>query len=236
MRKLFHKKGFTLIELLVVIVIMSLITLAFVENQSKFDSSTIVRSLAYSIALSIRQTQVYGTSVVQNSPGSSLFGPVYGVSFGSSPLSSATSYSIFSDSTTPSTGEFDAGMLKMKTFSINNEYAIQEVCAVTNTNTWRCNGTDDASNTGSISTLDIMFLRPNPDARINVFHSDHSTITGDTYTTAYIQLKAINSDVRVIKVMLTGQVSVCQGVGNLNVAAGAGNYTLASVKANSVSC
>ena len=38
MRHQLVQRGFTLIELLVVLVLMSLMTLAFINNQSKFDS------------------------------------------------------------------------------------------------------------------------------------------------------------------------------------------------------
>src|SRR2546430_1163739 len=56
-------RGFTLIELLVVSAIIVIITALFLLRQSKFDSSTVLRGLAYSMALSMRQAQVYGVSV-----------------------------------------------------------------------------------------------------------------------------------------------------------------------------
>jgi prepilin-type N-terminal cleavage/methylation domain-containing protein len=68
-------KGFTLVELLVVFAIMTLITALILFQHRRFDSSTLLRSLAYSIALSIRQSQVYGTSVRQ-------FGSNFNYSYG----------------------------------------------------------------------------------------------------------------------------------------------------------
>ncbi|MBI2004934.1 prepilin-type N-terminal cleavage/methylation domain-containing protein [Patescibacteria group bacterium] len=56
--------GFTLVELLVVVSIMLIITSTLLLQQRKFNSATLMRTLAYNIALSIRQAQVYGTSVV----------------------------------------------------------------------------------------------------------------------------------------------------------------------------
>jgi len=201
-------KGFTLIELLVVLVIMSLLTLAFLNSQVKYDSATIMRSLAYQVALSIRQAQVYGTSVARSS--SEHVFPAYGISFGGD----TNSYFIFANpKTTTATGQFDTGVTTVKSFSVHKSYAIAEVCAVTASNTWRCSGSADSSGTGSIKTLNIQFVRPNPDARITAFKTDNTAQAGDVYTTAYVQLRALNNDVRVIKIMAAGQITVC-GIGN----------------------
>src|SRR5579872_2305660 len=122
MKKRALQSGFTLIELLMVLVIMSLITIAFLENQSKFGSSTIMRSLAYQVALSLRQAQVYGTSVVQSG---GTFGPTFGISIGASP----NTYTLFSDTTAPPVDERDPGVTTVKTFAVQNSYSVQEVCA-----------------------------------------------------------------------------------------------------------
>ena len=57
------RRGFTLIELLVVMSIMLILTSLFILRQQRFNSSTLLQSLAYSVALSVRQAQVYGTSI-----------------------------------------------------------------------------------------------------------------------------------------------------------------------------
>ena len=63
MRKPFSKDAFTLIELLVVMAIFSVISLLILANHSRFNSSVLLGSLAYDMALSVRQAQVYGVSV-----------------------------------------------------------------------------------------------------------------------------------------------------------------------------
>src|SRR3569623_987777 len=106
------RRGFTLIELLVVISIMLILTSVFVLRQQRFNSSTLLRSLAYSIALSVRQAQVYGTSVRESSAGafsSNTSAKSYGIYFSSG---STGSYILFADSSTgatPDDGQYEAG-------------------------------------------------------------------------------------------------------------------------------
>jgi len=234
--------GFTLIELLVVLVIMTLMTLAFINSQSKFDSGTIMRGLAYQVALTIRQTQVYGTSVIQNSPGAASFGPVFGVSFGNS----ANSYFIFSDPVVPPKGEQDAGVVQLKSFTVQSNFSIQEVCLVSteSSNNWYCSvrrdtaTTDDSTTPSSrLDVINILFKRPNPDALLAAYKKDISGVlqpvatASGVFKAAYVQLKAINGDVRVVRITLTGQVTVC-GVGNI---AGTG-VTLTRLKTTPTLC
>src|SRR3989344_4125727 len=74
-------RGFTLIELVVTSAIILLITTFVLFQQTKFNSSTLLRSLTYSMALSVRQAQVYGTSVRESAPGSGFFAQGYGIYF-----------------------------------------------------------------------------------------------------------------------------------------------------------
>ncbi len=242
MRSILKKtRGFTLIELLVVLLIMTFITLAFINNQSKFDSGTIMRALAYQVALSVRQTQVYGTSVIQNGQGATTFGPVFGLSFGSS----ANTYFIFSDPLTTPTGEMDVGVAQLKTFTVQNNYMIQEVCLISNqgSDKYYCSAkkdtgtTDDSTPSRRIDVINVLFKRPNPDAIFTAYVDSGSGLTPVTppssfaFTTAYIQLKALNGDVRVVKVTVTGQVTVC-AIGNVS---GTG-VTITRLKSGAATC
>ncbi len=58
-----YKKGFTLVELLITIVIFVMLTGVVLFNQNKFDSTILLKNLAYDIALTIRQAQTYGVNV-----------------------------------------------------------------------------------------------------------------------------------------------------------------------------
>src|SRR3989338_5533346 len=79
-----NPRGFTLIELIVVSAIILAISTFILFQQSKFNSATLLRSLTYSMALSVRQAQVYGTSVrgfTPQSGGAATFGSGYGIQF-----------------------------------------------------------------------------------------------------------------------------------------------------------
>ncbi len=182
--------GFTLIELIVVSAIIIVITTFILFQQSKFNSSTLLRSLAYSIALSVRQAQVYGTSVRESSLGSNIFSAGYGIHIPSAGVSSADTYYIFSD--LDGNGKYDVGE-ELPLFKLGKGYMINNICGVIGTS---CT---------TVSKLTIFFRRPNPEA----FISDN--VASDMYPAAFIQVKSTgNSDTRSVKISNTGQISVCQ--------------------------
>jgi prepilin-type N-terminal cleavage/methylation domain-containing protein len=191
-RSRFSGKGFTLIELLVVLAIITIITAVFLLQQRRFDSSTLLRSLAYSVALSLRQAQVYGTSVRQF--GSS-FNYSYGIYF-----SGDSSYILFADVNNDNqyTSSPDE---KVDLFTLSGGYTINQFCAVRSGGEEDCLGGGKNGGTG-ITWLSIYFKRPNPDAQIK-------TSAGNAYQSAYIKV-AGPQDVlaRQINVTLTGQISV----------------------------
>jgi len=213
-KKFVHSAGFTLVELLVVIVIMSLITLVFLNRQSKFDSATIMRSLAYSVALSVRQAQVYGVSVRPTATGAANFSAAHGLHFSSA---TPSSYIIFADQK-DSAGNRDNAYTAAQdtvdqTFTLGGGYRITELCAV-NSLGRRCTGANDSSGPpGSISSLVILFVRPNPDAQIFAYKNDGTPLlvggVPETYSSAYVQISSVNGDTRFIAITNTGQVSVC---------------------------
>jgi prepilin-type N-terminal cleavage/methylation domain-containing protein len=191
-----YNRGFTLIELLTVIAIMSLITLALLAEQGKFDSSTVLRSLAYSVALSARQAQVYGVSVVGvSSSGSVNYVPAYGLYFAST---LPQSYILFADAN--GNGQYDTGEI-VKTFTLNNGYTIANVCAKYGASQWRC------FNPSQISYFEILFKRPNPDAQFLALNSSQSPVAGP-YSEAYITVSGPNGDTRAVSVSTTGEIAV----------------------------
>src|SRR3989344_6308477 len=97
LRSFKQSRGFTLIELLVVSLIIVLITGTLIFRQQGFNSSTLLRSLSYSVALSMRQAQVYGVSVRENAAGSGTFASGYGVYFGNTLVDSSNHYLLFAD-------------------------------------------------------------------------------------------------------------------------------------------
>lgn len=204
--------GFTLIELIVVSAIILIITAFVLFQQTKFNSSTLLRSLTYSVALSVRQAQIYGTSVRESVSGSGVFGAGYGVYF---PPGNTAQYYVFSDNN--GNGAYDpdpdgAGPLvgeELPVYTLGTGYFVSNVCVtLLGGSTQQC-----YSGTGTlINTLTIFFRRPNPDAcfATDVFPAACAKGATAQYSTAYVQLKSTgNGDTRSVKVSSTGQIAVC---------------------------
>lgn len=186
--------GFTLVELLVVVSIMLIITSTLLLQQRKFNSATLMRTLAYNIALSIRQAQVYGTSVVGTTTTSGItFAAGYGIYF-----STPGSYRLFADIN--NNGRYVASE-SQQTFTLGSGYTISNFCAVVTPSSYYCKTGGTGTN---ITSIAISFKRPNPDAQL-VELTDVSTAV----SSAYIQLKSPGGDTRAVSVTTTGQISVC---------------------------
>ncbi len=197
-------KGFTLIELLVVGAIIIIITILFLLRQSKFDSATVLRSLTYSIALSMRQAQVYGVSVEGAAQGG---GVVYASGYGLYVASPPTStYFLFADLN--NNGRYDSGEdIPGGAFTLSKGYTISEVCAIGTLK--NCSGADDSTGSPTISTLSIIFRRPNPDACISTDQVPGVCAAGaaQTFSSAYIQISAQDGTTRSVVVSNTGAIT-----------------------------
>lgn len=169
-------------------------------QQAKFNSATLMRSLTYSVALSVRQAQVYGTSVKEFS---GTFAPGYGVHIPASG-GSANIYYLFADiaPATVGDGAYTNSTEALPVFTLGKGYIIGSLCAVAN----------GASACTSVSSLTLFFRRPNPDACISTNLAPAACAPGATavYSSAYITLLSTgNNDTRSIKISGTGQIAVC---------------------------
>lgn len=205
------QRGFTLIELLVVSLIIVLITAFVLFRQDGFNNATLLRSLSYGVALSVRQAQVYGVSVRESAAGSGTFATGYGAYFGNSGLVDSSHYLIFAD--TNGDGQYASGE-ELPRYTIGNgrgtDYLIKNICAHSISAGDQC-----SSGTGTaITSLTIFFRRPNPDACFSTSQSPAACATATTpavYDYAYIQLKSFTgTDYRTIKITNTGQIAVCK--------------------------
>jgi hypothetical protein len=195
-------------ELLVVSVIILLISTYILFQQSRFNSTTVMRSLTYSVALSMRQAQVYGTSVrgaitaqancvVGTYQSGSCFTSGYGVHIPSAGASSNFYYQ-FADLN--GNGVYNAGE-ELPLFRLGSGYRIQSLCAVLN----------GGSTCTTPTSLTIYFRRPDPDACIAINGGNTCDgVTPQAYSRAYVTIgNSGNSDTRSIKITNTGQIAVC---------------------------
>ncbi len=202
--------GFTLIELLAVCAIMVIIAGLVMTNQAKFGGHVLLQNFTYDVALSIRQAQVYGIAVRSSGTGANPFDDAYGINI----LSGATSYLLFADSSSPVNGMYGAGDTVRERMDIKRGYRVVKLCVPETLS----NPSDVTSCTG-ISELNIVFVRPEPDAWIS-----WRTITGTVLqclptrancgNSARIVLQSPEGERMSVKVFKSGQIAVDQSIDN----------------------
>ena len=188
-----NQKGFTLVELLVSIGIFSVITSIAVFNNAQFNSSILLTNLAYEVALSVRQAQVYGVTVKKDSEDN--FTSAYGVHFD---LATPTTYFLFQD--TNYNKYYDIGDINIETFYLKKGSGITQFCVTPNDSSIAC--TSDGT-----SKLDVTFIRPTPDAWIK---KDN----GASQSKADICIVSSQGIKRKVVVENSGQISVSVDLGN----------------------
>ncbi len=188
-----NERGFSLIELLVVVGIFAVISGLILANHSRFNSSVLLGSLAYNIALSIREAQVYGLSVKQFSDE---FQIGYGVHF-----SGDDSYVLFADTPetvgVPPNKVYDGTDSDIQAYSVGRGHVIAKFCGE-NSFEMQCS---DGSTPTTIDHLDIVFFRPEPDAYISSSEPGY-------YSRAIVVVASPNQNMRTITVESTGQITV----------------------------
>ena len=154
-------RGFSLLELIIVIGILTLVSTVTIVKHTGFNSSIVLSSLAYDIALSIRQAQVFGLAVrgyEDEASGDITFDTGYGVHFD---RSTPKSYILFADRDR----DFNYNALidgDVDVFTIGRGNFIGEFCVENSSGVLLC--ASDPIN--PITYLDIIFDRPEPEAII----------------------------------------------------------------------
>jgi prepilin-type N-terminal cleavage/methylation domain-containing protein len=195
--------GFTLIELLAVTAIIVLVSAVILANNNRFGGSVLLENLAYDMALSIRQAQVYGIAVARFGTGTNAFQNGYGMHFDTS---NPSTYILFAD--TQGTGVYNSSASPSEIVTLTNidrGYQIAKLCAP--------EGSDVACTGGTqVTSLDVLFKRPEPDAYI----SSNGTPTfangqvnqGALNSNARIVLESPRGDLKSVIVDISGQISV----------------------------
>lgn len=164
-------RGFTLIEMMVVLTIIIVITGVVLSSQSSFNKTLILANTAYDLALTIRSAETYGIAS-QVSEGITNAG--YGLDF---QAASDDTFTFFADSypspsasapchpspdpsapdAKPGNCAYDEGSdAIVSVYTLGNGVTFSDFCAYA-AGGWECKN----SNGGSLSTLDIVFVRPN---------------------------------------------------------------------------
>ncbi|MDB5224522.1 MAG: Pili subunit [Candidatus Adlerbacteria bacterium] len=191
-----------------VIAIMGFITMTMLIRQQQFDSSTLLRSLAYSVALSVRQAQTYGVSVKLYVNGSTTsFAPAYGVYF--SPNLSCVGgranscYLLFADVNGDGQRADDASE-DIQVFNMGKGFFIKDFCATGQTVGTQCYST-------GLQWLAVTFRRPNPDACFSTSAQPITCVLNATPTyssSASIQVTSQGGSTRTVDMSPTGEINV----------------------------
>ncbi len=192
------QKGFTIIEMLAVLAIFSILTAIVVFNYAKFRSDTILTNMAYEVALSIREAQIYGVSARSSVSGETAdFTNAYGIYI---PTIPTNAYYLFSDTDSANGGTGD------KTFSgsdctiSNGDTCITPYTLQQNIKITAVYVNDGCENSTKFS---ILFKRPNPEP----IFSKNGAIPAN-FSKIQITLTADNDTKRYVLVANNGQISV----------------------------
>ncbi len=179
------ERGFTLIEMLVVIGVIVVVAGVVLANNTRFGGTVLLENFAYDVALQVRQSQVYGISVVRF--GTNNFTAPYGVHFDTA---LNTQYLFFADAVNGN-GFYDSGEL-VKTTTLTRGFKINRVCVTPLT------GPEDCT----ITKLDVIYKRPEPDAYIR------ANSLAPTYGMGRVQLVSPRGDTMSVNIYNNGQISV----------------------------
>jgi len=184
--------GFGLIELLISISIMILVTSIVLSQHNAFNSSVLLKSQAYEIALQAREVQLNAVSIVGD--GTPDFRKVYGLHFNK--LTGANdSYKIFQDA---GDDNFYNGASEQfgKQGKLDSRFIISGIRTMDGTTV------DD----DTINDISVIFERPNFDAR---FFTGPNSEVSDAISSIEIDIKLeATGEVRIIEITKTGQISV----------------------------
>lgn len=200
-----EESGFTLIELMVTVGIMMLVMSVVMTNHNTFGGKILLRTLAYDMALSVRQSQTYGISVRRTAENTFVTG--YGMHYD---IATPTNYVMFADTyklvggiptlvlpNEVGNSLYDTSLESVQIFSIGRGYKINKLC-VTDT-VEKCNNTPGTP----VNTIDIVFKRPEPDASIRI-----NGAVAAAYRRARVELKSPRGDLKNVIIEVTGQISV----------------------------
>lgn len=189
-RKIFLQKilssGFSIPELLITIAIVSIMTAVVLFKYPEFNSSILLSSQAYELALDFREAQTFSLGARTEGTDPSQFREEYGLYFN---MSDSNQYIFFQDNGDINPAHYDPGE-EVNVILLDSRYAISNICI------------NNVDCTSTVSNIAVSFRRPDFDAKF--YSTDSSTID-----TVYVELTAVGStNTRMVSITNTGQITV----------------------------
>jgi prepilin-type N-terminal cleavage/methylation domain-containing protein len=214
-KKSSQKKGFTMMELVVVMAIFGILTSITVYNYGKFNGNIIMTNMAYEIALSVREAQVYSLGV-RGSDGN--FDTRYGIYFN---INNSQNFVFFADRIGNKICEINEETGDACSIEVCDDESKNE-CETLNTLTRGINivkicgsvvGVEPmdfetgncSSGASNMNVATITFERPNPDAF--VYNMDSGAIAEELRNISVL-IEANNGAKRAVYIRENGQISV----------------------------
>jgi prepilin-type N-terminal cleavage/methylation domain-containing protein len=206
-------RGFTLIEMLVVLSIIAIITSIALFGQSTFNRSVLLTDTAYTVALSLREMQSLGLSSrkfgsIQNAGYGGRFVPATPGSYllfadvgGTSALANCPTGTSGQPDAKPGNCRYDSGTDgTVRTYTFNRRFEIASVCGTPASGAAR-----DCSTTGSITALEVTFVRSNTTDTVMTGYMPSAT----ALSKAEVYLRSVDGgDTRAVCISQAGQISI----------------------------
>ncbi len=199
-----------MIEMMVVLTIIGILTGAVVGNYGSFRSATVATNVAYELAGSIRQAQLYGLGVrLYGQPGTVSDAGTPNDTYGVELTAGTPSYSIFRDKGTPnatcdSCSCGDSLNECVEQVTMLQQVTVEALC----TGSAAMTGPELLAGSGNCvhTALSVMYTRPNPEALFYVGSgASRVPATGDTLAGVLVRG---GTHCRLVRVYQNGQVAV----------------------------
>ncbi len=196
-----YSSGFTIIEMVVSLAIFAFMTAFLLAKYGTFNQSVLLTDLAYDTAITIRNAQASALNVQgvasSTNPSSLIFTNAYGVHFGGSiPVNQFLYFVNSSPNGSNPIMVYGAGTTVLTLYTMKAGDTISGICTQSEN---PCLAAHMAT------SLDVAFLRPNPDAIITAYSAANGTTT-PAY--AQVTIQANDGSTRIVAVRSTGEISV----------------------------
>jgi hypothetical protein len=198
--------GFTILELIVTLSIFTALTGLLLFNFQTFESRTTLDAVTQEVALAFRQAQVYGVSIHEFQGAQGSVFPPYGVNFDTAFFSGSapTAFVLYADVLPDENGDQEySGTLDCESSTectekiiLRQGYTVQTFCGVIS----------PGASCDALSSLDVIFRRPNPEAIIlGKYTSGGSKLF---FIEANVVISAPTGETKTVIVRSSGQISV----------------------------